>query len=82
MVTPNGFLKKYTANSGNWEGELLRTDMPVDSRIEIAQHMRNTLLWNLLEINYPNASPQDWVNARRNNPDSLLDMLNVLERFR
>ena len=82
LVTPNGFLKKYTANSGNWEGELLRTDMPVDSRIEIAQHMRNTLLWNLLEINYPNASPQDWVNARRNNPDSLLDMLNVLERFR
>ncbi len=82
LVTPNGFLKKYTANSGNWEGELLRTDMPVDSRIEIAQHMRNTLLWNLLEINYPNSSPQDWVNARRNNPDSLLDMLNVLERFR
>ncbi len=82
VVTPNGNLYRYDTNSGNYSGTLIRSDMPLDSRIMLHKDMKNTLLWNLLEINYPNVSPQDWVNARRNNPDSLLDMLNALERFR
>ncbi|MBP3505307.1 MAG: DUF4329 domain-containing protein, partial [Lachnospiraceae bacterium] len=82
VVTPNGSLRRYTANSGNFEGTLIRSDMIVDSRIAIHQHMQNTLLWNLLFANFPNATAQDFVNARRNNPDSLLDTINALESFR
>ena len=82
VVTPNGNLKLYTANSKNYEGELIRSDMIVDSRIEIHQQMQNTLLWRLLEKNFPNGTPQDYVNAIRNNPDSLLDAILELERFR
>ena len=82
VVTPVGNLKMYTANSGNYEGELIRSDMPVDSRITIHQHMKNTLLWGLLFTNFPNATAQDFVNAVRNNPDSLPEAINELERFR
>ena len=56
--------------------------MIVDSRIEIHQQMQNTLLWRLLKKNFPNGTPQDYVNAIRNNPDSLLDAILELERFR
>ena len=82
VVTPNGNLKLYIANSGNYEGDLIRSDMIVDSRIEIHQQMQNTLLWRLLKKNFPNGTPQDYVNAIRNNPDSLLDAILELERFR
>jgi|GEM_PF-3345621 len=82
VVTPNGNLRLYTANSGNFAGDLIRSDMIVDTRIAIHQHMQNTLLWRLLQINFPNGTAQDYVNARRNNPDSLLDTILALEGFR
>lgn len=82
VVTPAGNLYRYDSNSGNYAGTLLRSDMPVDSRIDIHQSMQNTLLWNLLLINFPNGTPQDYVNARRNNPTSLLDTIHALEGFR
>lgn len=82
VVTPVGNLYRYDANSGNYLGTLIRSDMPVDSRIEIHNHMRRTLLWNLLFTNFPNGTAQDFVNARRNNPYNLLDTLDELERFR
>ena len=82
VVTPVGNLYRYDANSDNYSGTLIRSDMPVDSSIAIHQNMKNTLLWKLLCVNFPKATAQDFVNARRNNPDSLLDTLDELERFR
>ena len=82
VITPNGNMRLYVANSGNYVGELLNSDMLVDSRIQIHQEMKKTLLWGLLQKNFSKAKAQDYVNAIRNNPDSLLDAINVLERFR
>jgi len=82
LVAPTGELKLYVADSGNYGGTLIRSDMIVDSRIEIHQKMKNTLLWNLLHSNFSEGKPQDFVNARRNNPYSLLGTLQDLERYR
>ena len=82
VVTPNGNLRRYVPEQTNKNGDLLRSDMPIDERIEIHQKMQNTFLWRLLIKNYPNASHQDYVNAKYNNPNSLPDMLNELERYR
>ena len=82
VITPNGNMRLYVANSGNYSGELLNSDMLVDSRIQIHKQMQNTLLWGLLQSNFPNGTSQDYVNARRANPNSLLDTINALERFR
>lgn len=56
--------------------------MPKDPRIEIHENMKNTLIWNLIKQNYPEATDQDIVNARKNNLDSWIDVLNELERYR
>ncbi len=82
VVTPAGNLRRYTANSGIVPGRLINANMPVDPRIAIHKQMKNTWLWNLLLYNFPNGKPQDYVNARLNNPNSLFDMLLELERFR
>lgn len=82
VITPNGNMRLYVANSGNYAGELLNSDMLVDSRIQIHQQMQNTLLWGLLKSNFSNGTAQDYVNARRDNPDSLLSTINALESYR
>ena len=82
VVTPNGNLRKYESNSGNYEGDLINSNMPKDPRIEIHENMKNTLIWNLIKQNYPEATDQDIVNARKNNLDSWIDVLNELERYR
>ena len=82
VITPSGKMSLYVANSGNYSGELISSNMLVDSRIQIYQHMRNTLLWGLLQSNFKKGTAQDYVNARRNNPDSLSDTIKELEKFR
>ena len=82
VITPNGNMRLYVANSGNYEGELINSNMIVDTRIEIHKHMKNTLLWQLLQRNYPNSKAQNFVNARRDNPDSLLKIIYSLESYR
>ena len=53
--------------------------MPVDSRIEIHQQMKNTLLWKLLFNVFQEKNANDYVNARLKNPDSLLNTVLDLE---
>ena len=82
LIAPNGNMRVYKANSGNYTGELLSTNMIVDSRIQIYQQMKGTLLWGLLQSKYPKGTAQDYVNARLKNPDSLLGTINDLESYR
>ena len=82
LVTPNGKLKLYTANSGDYAGSLIRSDLILDSRIKLHHYWERTLLWDLLKANFSKGEPYDYINVMRNNPDSVLDAITELEKFR
>lgn len=79
VVAPAGNLRKYVANSGKFDDDPIRSDMPVDSRIAIHTQLVNTLMFKLLKNKFPNATTQDFVNAIKNNPDSWSNTLKELE---
>lgn len=92
VATPIGNLYKYISNSGDVQGTLIGTDMPVDKKYvdHKLQRWQNTLIWNLLRANFPKATTDDIIKAKlraeRNNPgddpDSWVTALDELEKFR
>ena len=46
------------------------------------QQTERTSVSRTVPLTHPKGTAQDYVNARLNNPDSLLDTINSLERFR
>ena len=81
VITPNGNHRFYKANSGNYDGELLSTEMYKDPRIDIYNRYKDTLLWKQLKLNFKNADEQDFVNALNDN-DNILEAVKSLEEFR
>lgn len=67
VVTPIGNLYKYESNSGNYDGELISSEMYGDARQYVYYNIKNTLMWKLLINKFPNATPQDIVNAKLRN---------------
>lgn len=66
VVTPEGNLYRYDANSGNYGGTLIRSNMPVDSRIKIHNDLVNTGVMNkLLSYNSQQITEQELVNVVR-----------------
>ena len=79
LATPYGNLRKYTPNSGNWDGDLISSDLVVDPKYTAYQQIRNTLIWRLLDFKYPSMDKMDIIRARVKHPNSIYYMLEELK---
>ncbi len=65
LVSPAGNLRKYISNSNDYEGILIRTDMPVDPSISIYKKYYGTSTWSHYKELYPQATNNEIVKMIR-----------------
>ena len=75
VAAPTGEVKKYdpSTNITSFVGNI-----SVDPKYETAQWYQNTLIWNLLDKQYPDINKIDIIKAKVEYSNSLYDMLKVL----
>ena len=65
LVSPVGNLRKYVFDSNDYEGILIRTDMPVDPSISVYKKYYGTSTWSYYEELYPQATNNEIVKKIR-----------------
>lgn len=78
LATPIGELKLYTPNSGNTSGKVISDQLVVDPKYTAYNQIKNTLIWGLLDKQFPAIDKMDIVKAKVKHPDSLFEMLKEL----
>ena len=87
VVTPAGNLGKYISNSGDYNGILIRSDMPVDVKYTIHQELQNTQLYPLLQMLFPYVNDEEIVSTRKkhisdSNWESTINDISILNSLK
>ena len=82
LAAPTGELKLYNSDSVEFSGTIISKDLVVDPKITTYHEIKNTLIWNLIETNFPDLDKMDIVKSKLEYPNStycMLKKLNIID---